>query len=94
MPLAYETETEIRIPVLDYKKVCIPGTVRTFDVGRPGSNKLIRCKNIKTKRWITVSYHIDKSNLKKRGDAYVATNQRTKDIMDSIRNQHGAIRGA
>ena len=92
MPLAYETPTEIRIPVRDYKKVCIPGSVRTLDIGRPSSNKIIRCKNIKTKRWITVSYHVDKSNLEKRGDTYVAKNQRTKELMDSIRSQHGAIR--
>ena len=98
MPKAYLVGNFWHIVLHDYKKACQSGTIRTHDVGRVGSNERIACINRKTGKWITVSWHIHKDNVKivrakvGRGYTLTATNLRTAKILNQIRANFGKIR--
>lgn len=98
MPKAYLVGDYWHIVLKDYKKICIPETIRTHDVGRPHSNQRMCCVNKKTGKWITFSWHVHRSNVKvvkaKKGRGYTlsALNRRTEKILNQIRANFGRIR--
>lgn len=98
MPKAYLVGNYWHIVLKDYRRVCQPGTIRTHDVGRPGSNQRMTCINKRTGKWITFSWHVHKSNVKvvraKKGRGYTLSplNERTAKILNQIRANFGRIR--
>ena len=96
MPYAYEMKNHWNIVLYDYDKVCIPGTIRTHDVGRKGHNQRMTCKSKGSKKWITFSWHIAKSDVKviKHGDYHTlqAVEPSTEKILRNVRQKYGAIK--
>jgi hypothetical protein len=96
MPKAYEIKNHYNIVLRDYQKVCIPNTIRTDDVGRPGHTMRLACKGKASKKWTTISWHVSKEDVSmvRHGEHYtlVAKDVRTKQLLSKIRQQYGAIR--
>jgi len=68
MPEVEMTEDFERHRVAD-PEMCMAGSFRTQDIGRPGYSKRVACINVKTGKWMTQSFlvaHVEHPEMKKK----------------------------
>jgi len=87
MPKAYLEKNYYHVRIFPSEKC---EKIRRHDVGRPHSNIRQACKI--GNKWKTQAWLISKENARRVGNTLVATNERTRKILERIRKEYGPIK--